>query len=983
MNKLIGSITSLHGSATPTAAITSDPVLRKLHHDIKERKIAIFFGAGISAALAENCEIDGFNLTSWGGLLTHGANYARVWCGKDENFYKSVEFDVRGDTDQMLAAAEKVSRALKDRDHYGKWLRDSVGQLRYASRAAELASHLKTFAEFKIPLITTNYDNLLEEATGLDAITWEDREKLYRQLTDREVTSKIIHLHGHYETPESVVLGIRDYNSLLGNQFLDAFKTVLGFTKSLLFVGFGKGLDDPHFSKFISLTQKIIGSGDQRIYRLCRTQDREELFQQNMGTPVAYGEDFEKLPDFLGNVIKGTLNDERDPDPRPLMPKCVVLIGRYGTEDQRRRAAKVLEQHLRPACLAANYFVPEDISDEDLYDASMSPLLHAPMAIAYLGKRAWISDILTKVGLRLATGKPLVLVFEPGDEFRTPGLFEALERVMRLRKMEPISVAADLDDEPTRVKVNDLIKQELQKQSANYFGSRPVHPMAVLQIDTNKDNEEYIDATDSVCALLTEDRYLLGRRGLDIVHNLQSRIEPQQWPYFSREQERLYGLFLNDQSGKLDSVTPISRIPLVYKPVDGKTKAILPIVTRHASNNGIHHLEILHLDVTASLSRMADGHYELVSPHGADEVTRAALAEDRWFYSPNPSMEISTEGLIVDTNLICQVLLEATDCSLHGQPVKSVLDKLSLDGEELPNPKTEFTLDSVKAAFHRLDYSSPAFGRISCRGMARLKINLVGELVGMSWEWAIKEIERDTSFRSAFRDQLAVALKWDVYAANYDRVLPLCDYYSEAVKRHVAHLTPPHEGIEKVWKVCDIGAGTGNVSLQLLEQGCQVTAVDLSRSMLRHLKAKTATDYASRLEILQQSAEKLSQLPKGEFDAVTVMMALYGMGQPSKALDECIRILKPGGKLVITEPTKQLDVEVIIKGAQACLEKKKLLEPLAAPWQRVQEAGRWLKETIGFRIEDVEAQLAKNPFSMQPKIPSHFGQCATIVATKR
>jgi hypothetical protein len=304
------------------------------------------------------------------------------------------------------------------------------------------------------------------------------------------------------------------------------------------------------------------------------------------------------------------------------------------------------------------------------------------------------------------------------------------------------------------------------------------------------------------------------------------------------------------------SLRLFSRIPLVYKPVDDKTKAILPIVTHHASNNGIHHLEILHLDVTASMIRMADGHYELVSPHGADEVTRAALAEDRWFYSPNPSIEINTERKIVDTNLMCRVLLEATDCSLHDQPVEFLLGKLSLDGDELPDPKTEFNLDSVKAVFHRLEYSSPAFGKISCRGMARIKINLVGDLVGMSWDWAIKEIERDTNFRKAFREQLAAALKWDVYAANYDRVLPLCDYYSEAVTRHVSHLAPPQaEGIEKVWKVCDIGAGTGNVSLQLLEQGCQVTAVDLSRSMLRHLQAKTATDYASRLKILQQSAE--------------------------------------------------------------------------------------------------------------------------------
>jgi ubiquinone/menaquinone biosynthesis C-methylase UbiE len=882
----------------------------------------------------------------------------------------------------MLAAAEKVSQVLKDNHQYEKWLQNSVGRLKYSSRAAVLAEYLKAFAAKQIPLITTNYDGMLEAATGLEGITWQDRTRLYRQL-DRKAgqPARIIHLHGHYEWPESVVLGIRDYATLLGNEFLAAWRTSLGFTNSLLFVGFGMGIDDPHFSKFVHFTQEVMRDGDKEIYRLCRAEERDELIKQKMGIPVVYGNDFKQLPEFLGKLLRGSFGPPVPPPP-PLMPKCVLLVGRYNGAEQQKRAIEVVDKHLKPACLAANYFVPEINDDENLYDASMSHLLHAPMAMAYVGKRTWPSDILAKVGFRLATGKPLVLVFERGEEFRPPQ-FDSLRTVMRLREMRPISVApSDATEVSARTTINDQITRELQAQSTNYFGAQPVHPMAVVQIDTNRDDEEYIDATDSALGLLTEDRYLLGRRGIDIVKGLEPRIEPEQWPYFSREQERLYKSFLEDpHPERLSSVTPTARIPLVYKqPVNGVTKAILPIVTRHASKGGIHHMEVLHLDVTASMMRMADGHYELVSPRGVDEVTCAALAEDRWFYSPSPSLEIR-DGLIVDTNLICRVLLDATDGSLHGQPVKSLLARLSLDGDELGFGKPKFDFDSMSAHFHPVDIASEAFGRIIGRGFTRPAVNLIsGRPVGMSWDWAIKEIERDPDFRSKFRDQLIRSLKWDVYAANYDRVLPLCGYYSDAVTRHVSYLTPPQA--ENIVKVCDIGAGTGNLSLQLLERDCQVTAVDLSRSMLRHLKAKTTIGYSSRLRILQQSAERLPQLANNEFDAVTVMMALYGMGQPANALDECIRILKPGGKLVITEPTAHLDVEVIIKGAEASLKEKGLLETLAEPWERVQEAGRWLRETIGFRIEDIEPVLARERFSIEPKLPSHLDQCATIVATK-
>jgi hypothetical protein len=127
-----------------TAATTADPVLKEIRRDIDERRIVIFLGAGISAALAEKHEEHGFNLASWGGLLMHGAQWAQDFCAYDEGFSKSVALDIKGDTNLMLAAAQKVSQALQDHNEYGKWLRASVGSLKYSSQAAKLAAHLKS-----------------------------------------------------------------------------------------------------------------------------------------------------------------------------------------------------------------------------------------------------------------------------------------------------------------------------------------------------------------------------------------------------------------------------------------------------------------------------------------------------------------------------------------------------------------------------------------------------------------------------------------------------------------------------------------------------------------------------------------------------------------------------------------------------------------------------------------------------------------------
>jgi ubiquinone/menaquinone biosynthesis C-methylase UbiE len=817
-------------------------------------------------------------------------------------------------------------------------------------------------------------------------VTQKDRSQLYRLLTDPSSArdQKIIHLHGHFDDPDSVILDTSDYQELLGDEFLGALRSTLGFTKNLVFVGFGKGLDDPHFEQFLEWTWRVTEHGNRNIFRLCREQDLAALRASGIGVPVAYGREYVQLPGFLSRLLPDGEADDDDvvpPPTPPYMPKCVPLLAKYGSKTLRERAIKVLEEHIKPACRDAKFYVPERIDDRDLFDASMSSLLNAPMAIAYLGKRSAQCDVLARIGFRLATGKPLVLVFEKGEEFQ--GLaFESLQNQMKMREMKGIVVSEQdgVDPEATR-RINTQIKEELERQHGKYFGPTSFLPTAIVQVDTNRNHQEYIDATDSAIPLLASDKYLLGRRGDDIVQSLKGRIAPEQWRYFEREQDRLYNLFLSDEGVRAGTKSPIARIPLIYeRPEAGAPKAILPIVTRHASRGGVHNLEVLHLDVSDSVVRMADGHYELVSPRGVEEVTCAALADDRWFYSPSPGIHIGTDGTVTDTNLCCRVLLEATDGALHGQPLAALVGRFTLDGDEPTAAafRETFQLEGVKSQVHSLEFQSPAFGRVRCRGVAIPLIDLVsGHPAALSWSWVIKEVEREGQFRAAMRDYLTSALKWDVYAANYDRVLPQLPYYSDTVKRHIEHLAD-----DEIRAVCDIGAGTGNVTLELLERGCQVTAVDLSRAMLRHLRAKTTIGYLPQLTVLEQSAEHLGQLAGGSFDAVTSMLALYGMQEPKAALDECLRILRPGGKIVLTEPNPGLSVDVIIDQANEFLKQHQLLDKLADAWRLVQEAGHWLQEEIRMNIDEIEAALRENRFEIGGRTASHYGQCTTLVATK-
>lgn len=96
----------------------------------------------------------------------------------------------------------------------------------------------------------------------------------------------------------------------------------------------------------------------------------------------------------------------------------------------------------------------------------------------------------------------------------------------------------------------------------------------------------------------------------------------------------------------------------------------------------------------------------------------------------------------------------------------------------------------------------------------------------------------------------------------------------------------------------DIGAGTGFMTEGLLQQGLKVIAVDQSPDMLEQLQQKYH-DY-DHLTCLVSEGNALP-IENSSVDYAFANMFLHHVNDPQKAIDEMYRILKPGGKLVITD----------------------------------------------------------------------------------
>lgn len=135
---------------------------------------------------------------------------------------------------------------------------------------------------------------------------------------------------------------------------------------------------------------------------------------------------------------------------------------------------------------------------------------------------------------------------------------------------------------------------------------------------------------------------------------------------------------------------------------------------------------------------------------------------------------------------------------------------------------------------------------------------------------------------------IEVASKWDQLRQ---------DFFSEEIREKAYEMA----GVKAGELAGDIGAGTGFVSEGLLERGLRVIAVDRSEDMLAEMKHKFK-DYDG-FQCLQGDAEKLP-IESGSLDYVMANMFLHHVETPLVAIREMVRILKPGGKLVITDLDK-------------------------------------------------------------------------------
>ena len=137
------------------------------------------------------------------------------------------------------------------------------------------------------------------------------------------------------------------------------------------------------------------------------------------------------------------------------------------------------------------------------------------------------------------------------------------------------------------------------------------------------------------------------------------------------------------------------------------------------------------------------------------------------------------------------------------------------------------------------------------------------------------------------------------YYANYSEETRLFDCNQHLSEYLVTmHLLQKYLPLSNT-KILDCCSGTGAYAFALAKEGAAVTAGDLVPGNVTKMQAHP--DASLLRDTYVGSATDLSAFRNASFDAVLCMGALYHLDESNRdiCIKECLRVLKPGGMLVI------------------------------------------------------------------------------------
>lgn len=265
-----------------------EPV-EQLSAALRRGELVVVAGTGVTANLS-----GGPTTASWGGLLADGIEHVKN-ADSDAGALLEMRLDRAESVADLTSIADEIRRRLGD--NFGRWLSNAVGTLPAHNPALAHA-----LAKLNVPILTTNYDTLLEQLLGRASATWSRPDGMRAVL--RKESSAIGHFHGVWNEPDGVVFSEADYRRIVGDAAAQEVQRGAFAMKTFLFIGSDSGLDDPNFGGMVGAFGAAFPSSSNAHFRLCLTSDVDPASAISPLVDIAYGQSYSDLPAFIATLAE-------------------------------------------------------------------------------------------------------------------------------------------------------------------------------------------------------------------------------------------------------------------------------------------------------------------------------------------------------------------------------------------------------------------------------------------------------------------------------------------------------------------------------------------------------------------------------------------------------------------------------------------------------------------------------------------------------